>query len=169
MLRNGTHSTQISRLKPRNFCRMMLRAEIGELRCNCTSSAGVGDLQANRDLSFSSVCSIQYVAQSCCFLGAGPESFMKRVLCIRFPNWSIQCLWRELREQMPAATALAVHTPFAPQTDSTAKPGDIDEDTRYVRAVFPSARGGPAIVAVSMDAWSQGVRPGMPLADLCSI
>ena len=94
---------------------------------------------------------------------------MKRVLCIRFPNWSIQCLRRELREQMPSATALALHTPFAPQTDSTAKPSDVDEDTRYVRAVFPSARGGPAIVAVSMDAWSQGVRPGMPLAEARSM
>jgi protein ImuB len=94
---------------------------------------------------------------------------MKRVLCIRFPNWSIQCLRRELREQMPAATALALHTPFAPQTDSKAKPSDVDEDTRYVRAVFPSARGGPAIVAVSMDAWAQGVRPGMPLAEARSM
>lgn len=94
---------------------------------------------------------------------------MKRVLCIRFPNWSIQCLRRELREQMPAATALALHTPFAPQSDSKAKPGDVDEDTRYVRAVFPSARGGPAIVAVSVDAWAQGVRPGMPLAEARSM
>jgi protein ImuB len=94
---------------------------------------------------------------------------MKRVLCIRFPNWSIQCLRRELREQMPSATALALHTPFAPQTDSKAKPSDVDEDTRYVRAVFPSARGGPAIVAVSMDAWAQGVRPGMPLAEARSM
>jgi protein ImuB len=94
---------------------------------------------------------------------------MKRVLCIRFPNWSIQCLRRELREHMPSATALALHTPFAPQMDSTVKPGDVDEDTRYVRAVFPSARGGPAIVAVSMDAWSQGVRPGMPLAEARSM
>ena len=94
---------------------------------------------------------------------------MKRVLCIRFPNWSIQCLRRELREQIPAATALALHTSFALQTDSKAKPSDIDEDTRYVRAVFPSARGGPAIVAVSMDAWNQGVRPGMPLAEARSM
>ncbi len=94
---------------------------------------------------------------------------MKRVLCIRFPNWSIQCLRRELREQMPAATALALHTPFAPQTDSKAKPSDIDDDTRHIRALFPSARGGPAIVAVSMNAWSQGVRPGMPLAEARSM
>ncbi|MFO0999352.1 MAG: hypothetical protein U0936_03370 [Planctomycetaceae bacterium] len=94
---------------------------------------------------------------------------MKRVLCIRFPNWSIQCLRRELREQMLTATALALHTPFAPQTDSKAKPGDVDEDTRYVRAVYPSARGGPAIVAVSADAWIQGVRPGMPLAEARSM
>ena len=94
---------------------------------------------------------------------------MKRVLCLRFPNWSIQCLRRELREQMPTATALALHTPFALQTDSKAKPSDVDEDTRYVRAVFPSARGGPAIVAVSVDAWAQGVRPGMPLAEARSM
>ena len=94
---------------------------------------------------------------------------MKRVLCIRFPNWSVQCLRREVREQMPSATALALHTPFAPQADSKAKPSDVDEDTRYVRAVFPSARGGPAIVAVSMDAWAQGVRPGMPLAEARSM
>ena len=94
---------------------------------------------------------------------------MKRVLCIRFPNWSIQCLRRELREQMPTATALALHTPFAPQTDNATKPSDVDEDTRYVRAVFPSARGGPAIVAVSVDAWTRGVRPGMPLAEARSM
>lgn len=90
---------------------------------------------------------------------------MKRVLCIRFPNWSIQCLRRVLREQMPNATALALHTPFVPQSDSRIRPGDVDDDTRYIRAVFPSARGGPAIVAVSLDAWTQGVRPGMPLAE----
>ena len=94
---------------------------------------------------------------------------MKRVLCIRFPNWSIQCLRRELREQMPTATALALHTPFAPQTDGATKASDVDEDTRYVRAVFPSARGGPAIVAVSVDAWTRGVRPGMPLAEARSM
>lgn len=94
---------------------------------------------------------------------------MKRVLCIRFPNWSIQCVQRELREQIPAATALALHTTFAPQTDSKAKPSDIDEDTRYVRAVYPSARSGPVIVAVSRDAWNRGVRPGMPLAEARSM
>lgn len=97
------------------------------------------------------------------------ESLMKRILCLRFPNWSIQCLRRELREQMPTATALALHTPLTLQFDSKLKPGDVDEDTRYVRAVFPSARSGPAIVAVSVDAWTQGVRPGMPLAEARSM
>ncbi|MBC7967950.1 MAG: DNA polymerase Y family protein, partial [Fuerstia sp.] len=40
---------------------------------------------------------------------------------------------------------------------------------RYLRAVFPSASTGPAVVAVSRDAWIAGVRPGMPLAEARSM
>ncbi len=42
---------------------------------------------------------------------------------------------------------------------------DVDADVKYLRAVFPTASTGPAVVAVSRDAWSAGVRPGMPLAE----
>ena len=55
--------------------------------------------------------------------------------------------------------------------DSTAprKATGIDDDLKYLRAVFPSANGGPCILAVSRDAWIAGVRPGMPLAEARSM
>ncbi len=55
--------------------------------------------------------------------------------------------------------------------DSTAprKATNIDDDLKFVRAVFPSANGGPCIIAVSRDAWMAGVRPGMPLAEARSM
>lgn len=49
------------------------------------------------------------------------------------------------------------------------KATDADDDLKFVRAVFPSANGGPCILAVSRDAWLAGVRPGMPLAEARSM
>lgn len=49
------------------------------------------------------------------------------------------------------------------------KAHDADDDLKFVRAVFPSANGGPCILAVSRDAWLAGVRPGMPLAEARSM
>ena len=46
---------------------------------------------------------------------------------------------------------------------------DVDVDLKYLRAVFPTASTGPAVVAVSRDAWIAGVRPGMPLAEARSM
>jgi len=96
---------------------------------------------------------------------------MKRVLCIRFPNWPIQSLQHRLRSEGVCPSALALHTAAPGNVDSTAprKTTDIDDDLKFVRAVFPSANGGPCILAVSRDAWMAGVRPGMPLAEARSM
>ncbi len=94
---------------------------------------------------------------------------MKRVLCIRFANWPIQCLRHHLREIASTSTSLAIHTAPPIPVDDRQKKSSLDEDTRFIRKLFPAAQGGPAIVAVSPDAWAKGVRPGMPLAEARSM
>lgn len=100
---------------------------------------------------------------------------MKRVLCVRFPNWPIQALRNQLRETATNSSALALHTaPIQPTTDQKPKQkpksnSSSDDDLKFVRAIFPASMTGPAIVAVSPDAWSRGVRPGMPLAEARSM
>jgi protein ImuB len=96
---------------------------------------------------------------------------MKRVLCIRFPNWPIQSLQHRLRSKGACPSAIALHTAAPGNSDSAAprKATDIDEDLKFIRAVFPSANGGPCVMAVSRDAWMAGVRPGMPLAEARSM
>jgi len=97
------------------------------------------------------------------------QVFMKRVLCVRFPNWPIQCLQRRLRASGTRSAAIALHTSAPPNQGESPRRSVIDEDTRFIRSLFPSAVGGPAIVAVSMEAWTRGVRPGMPLAEARSM
>jgi len=96
---------------------------------------------------------------------------MKRVLCIRFPNWPIQNLQHRLRSEGGCPPSLALHTAAPGSTDQTARrrASDVDADLKYLRAVFPTASTGPAVVAVSRDAWIAGVRPGMPLAEARSM
>jgi len=94
---------------------------------------------------------------------------MKRVLCIRFPNWPVQCLQHRLRQTAIACSAVALHTALPATASSGAAKTAVDEDTRYLRAIFSAAVTGPAIVAVSPDAWAKGVRPGMPLAEARSM
>ena len=96
---------------------------------------------------------------------------MKRVLCIRFPNWPIQCLQHRLRSEGASSSSLVLHTAVPKRADSSAprKTSDADDDLKYIRMIFPSAGGGPAIMAVSRDAWIAGVRPGMPLAEARSM
>lgn len=93
------------------------------------------------------------------------------MLCIRFPNWPIQSLQCRLRSEGACPSALALHTAASGNVDSAAprKATDADDDLKFVRAVFPSANGGPCILAVSRDAWLAGVRPGMPLAEARSM
>lgn len=91
---------------------------------------------------------------------------MKRMLCIRFPNWPIQRLRRRLLTDGIEQTAVALHT-LAPGHADDSKL--LNDDLRFIRALYPSAISGPAIVAVSMDAWKLGVRPGMPLAEARSM
>lgn len=93
------------------------------------------------------------------------------MLCIRFPNWPIQSLQCRLRSEGACPSALALHTAASGNVDSAAprKAHDADDDLKFVRAVFPSANGGPCILAVSRDAWLAGVRPGMPLAEARSM
>jgi protein ImuB len=93
---------------------------------------------------------------------------MKRVLCVRFPNWPIQRLLHELLPSVPAA--LAIHSPHADPRPNRPKTTDlVEHDFRYVRTLFPAARNGPAVMAVSESAWGQGVRPGLPLAEARSM
>ena len=94
---------------------------------------------------------------------------MRRVLCIRFPNWPIQCLLRQLRTGGSPATAAALHTVAPGSAEKSVRGSVVDDDTRFIRALFPASSGGPAIVAVSMEAWVNGIRPGMPLAEARSM
>ncbi len=93
------------------------------------------------------------------------------MLCIRFPNWPIQSLQHRLRSEGLCPSALALYTAAPGNANSTTprKATDIDDDLKFVRAVFPSASGGPCVIAVSRDAWLAGVRPGMPLAEARSM
>lgn len=93
---------------------------------------------------------------------------MKRVLCLRLPNWPIQRLRCEL--SLPAASALALHTPAgrSPASGGTVVTEDPD-DLRFIRDIFTAARTGPAVVAVTEEAWARGVRPGLPLAEARSM
>lgn len=94
---------------------------------------------------------------------------MKRVLCVRFPNWPIQCLQRRLRTSGAGSAAIALHTCAPGNPGESSRRTVVDEDTRFIRSMFPSVVGGPAVVAVSMEAWTRGVRPGMPLAEARSM
>ncbi len=93
------------------------------------------------------------------------------MLCIRFPNWPIQSLQQHLRSEGECPPSLALYTATPGSADRTAprRASDVDPDMKYLRAVFPAASTGPAVVAVSRDAWIAGVRPGMPLAEARSM
>jgi len=97
-----------------------------------------------------------------------------RILCLRFPNWPIQAHRLRVSRDSDAHachTAIALHTPpmdsAAPQNVS-ADPNSL-RDLALLRQLFPAARSGPTIVAVSGPAWKQGVRPGLPLAEARSL
>ena len=94
----------------------------------------------------------------------------QRILCLRLPNWPIQALRRRLRQAGQEQTAVALHTPIkdAPQLGAAKSAVNLD-DLQYLRDIYPGARSGPAIVAVSTDAFTQGVRPGLPLAEARSL
>jgi protein ImuB len=94
--------------------------------------------------------------------------FMKRLLCIRFPNWPVQRLLRQLRNEGNPLTAVAVHTAAARNPPKSVQ-GDSEPDVQFIRRYYPTSLSGPAIIAVSMDAWTRGVRPGMPLAEARSM
>ena len=64
---------------------------------------------------------------------------------------------------------MAVHTSIVADSSTKTRRHASEDDTRFVRELFPSARSGPAIVAVSEAAWIAGVRPGMPLAEARSM
>ncbi|MFM7059182.1 MAG: hypothetical protein ACKO2P_19900 [Planctomycetota bacterium] len=116
-----------------------------------------------------------------------------RILCLRFPNWPVQAhRLRTSREgcgagaAVPAATAattpipapapsgsvaIALHTPQPEASVGEAAVTDAQSlhDLSLVRQLFPAARTGPAVVAVSSAAWKRGVRPGLPLAEARSL
>lgn len=91
---------------------------------------------------------------------------MRRLLCVRFPNWPIQRLRRRLMLQGIASTAVALHSKPPGHSDDSKT---LSDDVRFVRGLYPAAISGPAIIAVSTDAWKLGVRPGMPLAEARSM
>ena len=86
---------------------------------------------------------------------------MKRVLCLRFPNWPIQRLLVLGSAESHIPTALSCSPDDASRDILLASRADY----QFLRQLFPSARSGAAIVAVNKLAWAQGVRPGMPLAE----
>ena len=118
-----------------------------------------------------------------------------RILCLRFPNWPIQAhRLRVSRENATVASAteasaavasasvpsaavpagvvaVALHTPLpdAQAGQSAVADADTLRDLVLLRQLFPAARSGPAVVAVSSAAWKQGVRPGLPLAEARSL
>lgn len=118
-----------------------------------------------------------------------------RILCLRFPNWPIQAhRLRVSRENATVASAteasaavasasvpsaavpagvvaVALHTPLPDTQAGQSAVADADtlRDLALLRQLFPAARSGPAVVAVSSAAWKQGVRPGLPLAEARSL
>lgn len=90
---------------------------------------------------------------------------MKRVLCLRFPDWPVQRLHLSgsAESHQPAALVCA-------PDDVAADPAVAAQaDYRFLRRLFPSFRTGPAVIAVNEWAWGRGVRPGMPLAEARSM
>lgn len=97
-----------------------------------------------------------------------------RILCLRFPNWPIQAHRLRVSRDSDAdacPAAIALHTPLPDSTGAQNVSADADvlRDQALLRQLFPAARSGPAIVAVSGPAWKQGVRPGLPLAEARSL
>jgi protein ImuB len=91
-------------------------------------------------------------------------------MCLRFLNWPVQ----QAQRKLPAdrRSYVAVHTVQSAQTpDASARRQKAKDapDQIFVRELFSSAKGGPTVVAVSQDAWSAGIRPGMPLAEARSM
>ncbi|MEY3173917.1 MAG: hypothetical protein RLZZ436_1831 [Planctomycetota bacterium] len=97
-----------------------------------------------------------------------------RILCLRFPNWPVQA-WRlrisrdSRTAEIPSAIALHTPPPDTPASETAAANPDTRSDLTLLRQLFPAARSGPAVVAVSAAAWKQGVRPGLPLAEARSL
>lgn len=96
---------------------------------------------------------------------------MKRVLCLRFPNWAVQ-----RQQQLQSAISstgsplrLAIHTPVPQAGAAAGRSADEQQDTALVRDVFPSSKGGATIIGSSQAAWQQGVRPGLPLGEARSM
>lgn len=89
-------------------------------------------------------------------------------MCLRLLNWPVQ---RQQRQRLADdASRLAIHTVVdATASSRRRKTTEAEADLRFVRELFPSAKGGPAIVCASDDAWAAGVRPGMPLAEARSM
>lgn len=103
-----------------------------------------------------------------------------RILCLRFPNWPIQAHRLRISREHAAVgsaaapagvVAVALHTPLpdAQAGQSAGADADTLRDLALLRQLFPAARSGPAVVAVSSAAWKQGVRPGLPLAEARSL
>lgn len=87
-------------------------------------------------------------------------------MCLRLLNWPIQRQQRRLPAEQ--RSRVAVHTSLPVDSGRKSVRTD-DQDLRFVRQLFPAARSGPAIVCASDDAWSTGVRAGIPLAEARSM
>ncbi len=87
-------------------------------------------------------------------------------MCLRFLNWTVQQAQRELPADRRSHVAVhTVQSSQAPDSPARSHKELVSSDQRFVRELFSSAKGGPTVVAVSRDAWSAGVRPGMPVAE----
>jgi len=87
-------------------------------------------------------------------------------MCLRLLNWPIQRQQRRLPIEQRSRVAVYTSLPV----DSGGKSVRTDDrDLKFVRQLFPAARNGPAIVCASDQAWSMGVRSGLPLAEARSM
>jgi len=94
-------------------------------------------------------------------------------MCLKFWNWPVQRQQNQLPSNpLPSnqRAAVAIYTsPLAESTGTVRRQKVSEDDLRFVREIFPSARNGPAIVSASENAWASGVRSGMPLAEARSM
>jgi protein ImuB len=88
-------------------------------------------------------------------------------MCLRLLNWPIQRQQRRLPVEQ--RSRVAIHTALPVDSGKKKSVRTDGTDLKFVRELFPAARSGPAIVCVSDDAWSAGIRPGMPLAEARSM
>lgn len=104
------------------------------------------------------------------------------MLCVRFLNWPIQAhRWihkhRSFSEPEPPTAGdsseadaiqseLVLHTEAGQASNTTV---EASTDHRFLNQVFPPARTSPVVVGLTVNAWQNGIRPGLTLVEARSI